>query len=109
MPFLANSEGWLVRECWERGEKILGGPVLELLNHPTVQAILSVAVLLIVVYLGIVVLTRLRPSTSKADMNVEDLAANFEEMRLEGDIDEAELRKIKSVLGKSQVNPPSKD
>ncbi|MEM8734131.1 MAG: hypothetical protein AAGG44_07910 [Planctomycetota bacterium] len=83
--------------------------MLELLNHPTVQAILAVAVLLIVVYLSILVLARLRPSTSKADMSVEDLAANFEEMRLEGDIDEAELRKIKSVLGKSQLNPPSKD
>lgn len=83
--------------------------MLELFNHPTVQAILAVAVLLIVVYLGIFVLTRLRPSTIKADMSVEDLSANFEEMRLEGDIDEAELRKIKSVLGKSQLNPPSKD
>lgn len=75
--------------------------MLEILQQPTVQAVLSVAIVLALVYAAIVVIGRLRPSTIKADTSVEDLAANFEEMRLEGDIDEAELRKIKAVLGKT--------
>ena len=69
------------------------------------QAILALAVLLIAVYVGFLVVMRLRPSTSKADTNVGDLAANFEEMCLEGDIDEAELRQIKTALGKKQATP----
>lgn len=68
------------------------------------QAVLAVAILLAAAYAGFLVVNRLRPSTSKADTSAEDLAANFEEMRLEGDIDEAELRKIHAVLGKSQAN-----
>lgn len=67
------------------------------------QAVLAVAVLLLVVYFAIQVLLYLRPSTSKAGTSAENLVENFEEMRSEGDIDEAELRKIKSVLGKSQA------
>ncbi len=72
------------------------------LSNPTVRAVLAVAVLMVVIYGGIQVLSRLRGLTSKPDTNTDDLAKNFEEMRLEGDIDEAELRKIKAVLGKSQ-------
>lgn len=73
----------------------------ELLSQPTTRAGLAVAVLLAIFYGCFVVITRLRPSTSKADTNVGDLSENFEEMRLEGDIDDAELRKIKAVLGKT--------
>ncbi|MFK7735514.1 MAG: hypothetical protein AB8B50_05790 [Pirellulaceae bacterium] len=76
--------------------------MVEILQQPTVQAVLSIAVVLALIYAAIVIVGRLRPSTIKADTSVEDLAANFEEMRLEGDIDDAELRKIKSVLGKTK-------
>lgn len=76
--------------------------MVEILQQPTVQAVLSIAVVLALIYASIVIVGRLRPSTIKADTSVEDLAANFEEMRLEGDIDDAELRKIKSVLGKTK-------
>ena len=76
--------------------------VWDWLSQPTVQAAFAVAALLVAVYVGIQVLSRLRASTCKADTSEEDLAQNFQEMRLGGDIDEAELRKIMSVLGKSQ-------
>ena len=76
----------------------------EMISNPTVQAVLAVTVLMIVVYVGIQLVVRLRPSTGKADTNAADLTSNFEEMCLEGDIDEAELRKIKTVLGKKQAN-----
>ena len=72
------------------------------LSNPPVRSVLAVAVLMVVIYGGIQVISRLRDLTIKPDTNAEDLFKNFEEMRLEGDIDEAELRKIKSVLGKSQ-------
>ena len=71
----------------------------DLLSHPVAQAVLAVAILLAAVYFGFKVLGRLRPSIHKADTSVDDLAQNFEEMQLEGDISEAELRRIKAVLG----------
>ncbi|MEM7473668.1 MAG: hypothetical protein AAF483_01610 [Planctomycetota bacterium] len=77
----------------------------ELIANPTFQAIAALAVLLVAVYVGFQVVMRLRDSTIKADNNVEDLTSNFEEMCLEGDLDEAELREIKTVLGKNQANP----
>ncbi len=78
----------------------------ELLSQPVVQVVLAVAFLLTAVYVGIGILARLRPSTHKADTSVEHLAENFEEMQLEGDISEAELRRIKSVLGRDNVDTP---
>jgi hypothetical protein len=66
------------------------------------QATLSIAALMAVVYTGFHVAIRLRPTISKPDTSDAALAENFEEMRLEGDIDEAELRKIKAVLGRIQ-------
>lgn len=77
------------------------------LSQPTVQTVLAVLVLLAVLYFGFLSLKWLRPSTSKDDMNPLDLAKNFEEMQLEGDIDEAELRKIKAVIGKTQSDAAS--
>lgn len=74
----------------------------DLLSQPTVRAGLAVGILFVVVYAAIQVVSRLRPSNIKADTSVDELAQNFEEMRLEGDIDEAELRKIKTVLERSQ-------
>ncbi|MCR9291327.1 MAG: hypothetical protein NXI32_01325 [bacterium] len=76
--------------------------VWDWLSYPAVRAVLAVLVVLVVVFGGIQLLIRLRAATIKPDTNHDDLAKNFEEMRLEGDIDEAELRKIKAVLGKSQ-------
>lgn len=77
----------------------------ELLSQPAVQAGLAVAILLVAVSVGYAIIVRLRPSTNNTDSSADELVANFEEMRLEGDIDESELRKIKSVLGKSQAKP----
>jgi uncharacterized membrane protein len=76
--------------------------MLDLLNQPTVQAALGVAGLLIVIFVSYHVIVALRPSTSKDDMSDRDLASDFEEMRLGGDIDEQELRSIRAVLGRTQ-------
>lgn len=79
------------------------------LSHPTVQAVLAVAILIAVVYAGIQAVMALRPTTSKADSSVDDLSRNFEEMRFEGDISDEELRSIKAVLGKTQSTRPNED
>ncbi len=74
----------------------------DFLSHPTVQALLGVTVLFATIYVGIRVAKALRPATSKAAMNADSLAENFEEMRLQGDIDEGELRRIRAVLGETR-------
>lgn len=74
----------------------------DLLRPTALQAILSVLGLLIVMYAAFRVIERLRPSTSKDDMSDDDLVGDFEEMQLEGDINEEELRSIRAVLGKTQ-------
>jgi hypothetical protein len=73
----------------------------EWLSMPAVQAAAAIAIVSAAVYIGLRVALALRPATSKADTNVEELAQNFEEMRLEGDISPEELRTIRAVLGKS--------
>ena len=78
------------------------GSMSDFLGQPSVQALLSVAGLLVMVYGAYRVIEALRPSTSKADISDRDLASDFEEMRLEGDIDEEELRSIRAVIGKTQ-------
>ncbi len=60
-----------------------------------------------VAYLGYVYLKHLRGAISKDDISVADLTQNFEEMRREGDISEAEFRTIKAVIGKSQDSTPN--
>ncbi len=72
------------------------------LGSPAVQALLAVTTVLAVVYFGLQALIALRPSTSKDVTNAYDLSRNFEEMQLEGDISDEELRTIRSVIGKTQ-------
>ncbi|QDV27458.1 hypothetical protein [Aureliella helgolandensis] len=74
----------------------------DLLNQPAVRASLAVLIMLTCIYLGWRAALALRPLTGKDDTNVDDLVRNFEEMRLEGDIDETELRSIRSVLEKTE-------
>ena len=81
--------------------------LFDFVSQPVVQVVLAVAVLLAAGYLGFMVVARLRPSTNIADTSSDDFKANFEEMRLEGDISEAELRNIQAVLGKSKANHTS--
>ncbi len=74
-----------------------------------VQAGLGVAVVLITGFVGYYVVRYLRGATSKDDTSAADLRLNFEEMRREGDISEAEFRTIQSVIGKTQSSGLSSD
>ena len=73
------------------------------------QAGLAVAVVLVAGYIGYSVVRYLRGATSKDDTAAADLTLNFEEIRREGDISEAEFRTIQSVLGKTQSSGLSSD
>jgi hypothetical protein len=73
------------------------------------QAGLGVAVVLVAGCIGYYVVKYLRGATSKDDTDAADLRLNFEEMRREGDISEAEFRTIQSVLGKTQSSGLSSD
>lgn len=73
------------------------------------QAGLPVTVVLLAGYIGYYVVKYLRGATSKDDTNAADLALNFEEMRRQGDISEAEFRTIQSVVGKTQSSGLSSD
>ncbi len=73
----------------------------DLLSQTKVQAALAAASLLIVLFVAYRVIEALRPSISKDDTVDRDLARDFEEMRLGGDIDAEELRSIRAVLEKT--------
>jgi hypothetical protein len=70
------------------------------------QATLSLLILLAIGAVGLHVLRRVRRATNKDHTNTADLVRNFEEMRREGDINEAEFRTITSVLGKKLAEGP---
>ena len=76
------------------------------IGHPGFQATASVVILLVMVALSLRVLRRVRCATNKDHTDAADLVRNFEEMRREGDIDEAEFRTITSVLGKKLADGP---
>ncbi len=74
----------------------------ELLSQRHVQVALNVLALTTVLVVAYAVIAAIRRSTSTSATDNHDLADDFEEMRLEGDINEEELRTIRAVLEKSQ-------
>ena len=62
----------------------------DLIENTAIQAILGVGFLCVAVYFAYHLILRLRPSTHTDDTSAEELVRNFKEMRLEGDISEAD-------------------
>src|SRR5687768_1810113 len=65
-------------------------------------------ILLVMLVIAAMVVRRLRDSAKGDRPTSGDLLSNFQEMRREGDIDDAEFRNIKSVLG-NQLRSDVKD
>ena len=63
------------------------------------QLILGLAMLLGLLIVAVLVVQRFRGGKVGKGRTASDLLSNFEEMRSRGDIDDADYRKIKSVLG----------
>lgn len=73
------------------------------LSQSVVQAILGILILLIVSIVAYYMLLKLRGSSIENIETLDLLKKNFEEMRSEGDISEAEYRRISASL-KGGVN-----
>jgi len=72
----------------------------EFLQTPTAQVIISLAVLAVLVVLGVYVVLRFRGFSDEDRQSARETYTNFREMHEQGDISEAEFRKLKTVLGK---------
>lgn len=72
--------------------------IWSLVSSSTFQSVLGVLILLTVCGIAISLLSKLRDSNTQDAPLDEMLRKNFEEMRSEGDINEQEFRKIKSLL-----------
>ena len=69
-----------------------------LLASPTFQAVLGVLILLAVCWIVVYVMARWRESNTQDVPLDEQVRKNFEEMRSGGDINDAEFRKLTSLL-----------
>jgi uncharacterized membrane protein len=69
-----------------------------ILSQPSVRAILGISVVLFVCWLGFLLVARLRDFSKQDRLQSPDLLTNFKEMHLEGDISEAEFRRIRAVM-----------
>ncbi len=82
------------------------------MHHPSaetlIQAILGISVLIGLVIVGVFIVQSFRGGTADKGSSANELLANFQEMRSRGDIDDADYRKIKSVLG-DQLHSELKD
>ena len=64
-----------------------------------IQLVLWLGVLMGLIVLAVVVVQTLRGRAAKDQPSESEMLTKFQEMRREGDIDEAEYRTIKAVLG----------
>ncbi len=64
-----------------------------------VQVILGMGVLMGLLIVGVLIVQRFRGGAADRGQTAGELLSNFEEMRSRGDLDDADYRKIKSVLG----------
>ena len=75
----------------------------DFLSSTPAQLVLGIVVLMTLCFISYWVMVRLR-DFSKDDASIsQEVARNFEEMRLGGDLSDAEFRNIQSVIGKKQV------
>ena len=83
--------------------------VMTFLSQSVVQAILGILILLIVSVVAYYTLLKLRGSSIDNTETLDLIRKNFEEMRSEGDISEAEYRRISASLqaGMNSSNPRS--
>jgi len=72
--------------------------MVDFLFTPTGQAILMTLVLAILILVSVMVLGKLRNFTDEDRVDTSEMMTNLEELREQGDISEAEFRKLKSVL-----------
>ena len=73
--------------------------MLDFLQSPAAQAIIWLTVLLVLLVVACYVVQRYRDRTGDDRPTANELLTNFRDMHHEGDIDDAEFRRLKTVLG----------
>ncbi len=71
--------------------------MLEVLQAPTAQLVVSLAILLILSIIGFYLVRRFRDSTEEIETS-SALLTKFEESRHRGELNETEFRTIKTIL-----------
>jgi uncharacterized membrane protein len=72
------------------------------------QLVIGMGVLLVLVIVASLIVQRFRGGAASKGATASDLMTNFQEMHNRGDINDADYRKIKSVLG-DQLHSELKD
>ncbi len=70
--------------------------MLEILNNPTVQAVLGIVVLCVLMAAGFYLVSIFRDYAANDHQGADDMLANLREMHLQGDISEEEFRTIQA-------------
>lgn len=70
--------------------------MLEILNNPTVQAVLGIVVLCVLIAAGFYLVSIFRDYAANDHQGADDMLANLREMHLQGDISEEEFRTIQA-------------
>ncbi len=91
-----------------RAESLRGRFMLKFLTTTEAQAVLSVAMLMVLLMVGYYMVRKFRDRTTEDEQTPNEMLTNFREMHQQGDISEKEFRDIKSVLG-PQVQDELKD
>lgn len=70
--------------------------MLEVLNNPTVQAVLGIVVLCVLIAAGFYLVSIFRDYAANDHQRADDMLANLREMHLQGDISDEEFRTIQA-------------
>ena len=70
--------------------------MLEVLNNPTVQAVLGIVVLCVLIAAGFYLVSIFRDYAANDCRGTDDMLANLREMHLQGDISDEEFRTIQA-------------
>ena len=70
--------------------------MLEVLNNPTVQAVLGIVVLCVLIAAGFYLVSIFRDYAANDHQGTDDMLANLREMHLQGDISDEEFRTIQA-------------
>ncbi|MFV1967625.1 MAG: hypothetical protein ACC628_19525 [Pirellulaceae bacterium] len=80
----------------------------DFLLSPLPQVVIWMAVLSVMVIMAAYVVRRFRDRTGDNRQTANEILTNFRELHHQGDIDDAEFRTIKTVLG-TKIQEESKD
>ena len=75
------------------------GVMLDFLQTPTGKVVISLSLLAILVVVGVYVILKVRGQMRDDHQSANNLMNNFREMYEQGDISDAEFRKLKTVIG----------